>query len=379
MDPVSRRKALQLLAVAPAAASCTNRPVEPGHGAREETMSTPTPDPVLASEPLGFVWKTRDPFLFCVHHDDRYPAGNAQLGPAVSLEGRNLGQDFEPKDGFRMYHGQVVPGFPRHPHRGFETVTVVRTGLLDHADSMGAGARYGGGDVQWLTAGSGIQHAEMFPLLDAQGPNPLELFQIWLNLPSASKMAAPHFSMFWKEHIPQRSLRDAQGKVTTLTVIAGSYHDAAALPPPPNSWAAQTESGVRIWTVKMEAGASFTLPRSDPRVNRTLYLFAGGGLTSGARALPVGQQYALRPELDIPLLNGAVESELLVLEGRPIGEPVAQHGPFVMNTREELMQAYADYRQTEFGGWPFERDYPVHGTTQGRFARHADGRREEPA
>src|SRR4249920_3878863 len=137
------------------------------------------PKAVLETQPLGFPWVTADPFLFCVHHDDAYPAGNDAMGPDPKLlAGRQLGQDFEIRDGFRMYHGEVVPGFPQHPHRGFETVTVVRRGLVDHSDSLGAAARYGRGDVQWLTAGGGIQHAEMFPLLDAKEPNPAELFQI---------------------------------------------------------------------------------------------------------------------------------------------------------------------------------------------------------
>src|ERR1044071_8847106 len=122
-------------------------------------------DVVQSVKPLGFPWETADPFLFCVHHDDAYPAGNERLGPAASLTGRNIGSDFPRRDGFRMCHGDVVPGFPEHPHRGFETVTVVRRGLVDHSDSLGAAARYGQGDVQWLTAGSGIVHAEMFPLL----------------------------------------------------------------------------------------------------------------------------------------------------------------------------------------------------------------------
>ncbi|HTH07632.1 MAG TPA: pirin family protein, partial [Ilumatobacteraceae bacterium] len=137
---------------------------------------------VLETFPLGFQWPTADPFLFCVHHVDRYPSGNPSLGPAASLAGRTLGQDFDGIDGWRMYHGQVVPGFPAHPHRGFETVTYVRSGLIDHSDSLGAAARFGRGDVQWLTAGAGVVHSEMFPLLDRDGPNTLELFQIWLNL-----------------------------------------------------------------------------------------------------------------------------------------------------------------------------------------------------
>jgi len=128
---------------------------------------------VLRTGPLGPPpWETRDPFLFCVHHVDRYPAGNDAQGPATSLAGRALGQDFEGQDGWRMYHGRTVPGFPQHPHRGFETVTVVRHGLVDHSDSMGAAARYGAGDVQWLTAGGGIQHAEMFPLVERARDNP---------------------------------------------------------------------------------------------------------------------------------------------------------------------------------------------------------------
>src|SRR5262249_10311985 len=102
-------------------------------------------DVVLEVDPLYFPWSTVDPFLFCAHHDDAYPVGNEKMGPAASLEGRDLGEDFNPKDGWRMYHGRVVPGFPQHPHRGFETVTVVRRGYVDHSDSLGATARYGQG------------------------------------------------------------------------------------------------------------------------------------------------------------------------------------------------------------------------------------------
>lgn len=108
--------------------------------------------PILKVKPLGFQWETADPFLFCVHHDDRFPRGNDHMGPDASLDGRHIGQDFVIKDGWRMYHGERVPGFPYHPHRGFETITVVRKGMVDHADSMGAAGRYGDGDMQWMTA-----------------------------------------------------------------------------------------------------------------------------------------------------------------------------------------------------------------------------------
>jgi len=168
---------------------------------KSPTMSS---HPIIATKPLGFTWDTVDPFLFCAYHDDAYPVANAQMAPQASLAGRDIGQDFSRKDGWSMYHGRSVPGFPSHPHRGFETVTIVRKGLIDHSDSLGARARFGQGDVQWLTAGQGVVHSEMFPLLNTAAPNPLELFQIWLNLPAANKMATPYFTMFWADRIPAR-------------------------------------------------------------------------------------------------------------------------------------------------------------------------------
>ena len=148
------------------------------------TCQDPTMSVILDRHPLGFPWPTLDPFLFCAHHDDAYPVGRADLGPAVSLEGRDLGMDFSRRDGWSMYHGTRVPGFPRHPHRGFETVTIARRGFVDHSDSLGAKARFGEGDTQWMTAGRGVVHSEMFPLISQAEENPLEIFQIWLNLPA---------------------------------------------------------------------------------------------------------------------------------------------------------------------------------------------------
>ncbi|MBA3541889.1 MAG: pirin family protein, partial [Deltaproteobacteria bacterium] len=216
--------------------------------------------PVRAMFPLGFPWQTSDPFLFCVHHDDAYPAGNDRMGPAASLAGRELGSDFAGKDGWRMYHGEEVPGFPSHPHRGFETVTIVRRGLIDHSDSLGATARFGHGDVQWLTAGKGISHSEMFPLVDRAQPNPVELFQIWLNLPRADKLVEPHFTMLWDHAIPRHVERDAAGRETEVNVIAGRLGDATPLSPPPHSWAARADSDVAIWSIRMAPGAQWTLP-----------------------------------------------------------------------------------------------------------------------
>jgi hypothetical protein len=338
-------------------------------------------DVVQRIDPLGFPWQTSDPFLFCVHHDDRYPAGNEKMGPGASLAGRNLGSDFEGKDGWRMYHGEVVPGFPAHPHRGFETVTIVRRGLIDHSDSLGAAARFGGGDVQWLTAGKGVVHSEMFPLLDRQGPNPLELFQIWLNLPGADKMVEPHFAMLWNEQIPRLTARDGAGRAVEVTAVAGGagLGGLRPPPPPPKSWAARPDSDVAIWTIKMAPGARWTLPPATAGTNRALYFFRGSALGAGGRAIPPYHGAQLRPEAPVPLENGPDESELLLLQGRPIAEPVSQYGPFVMSSREEIQQAMADYQRTQFGGWPWPTDAPVHPREEGRFARHADGRLERAA
>lgn len=275
-----------------------------------------------------------------------------------------------------MYHGEAVPGFPPHPHRGFETVTIVRRGLVDHSDSLGAAARFGHGDVQWLTAGRGIVHSEMFPLVNRDAPNPLELFQIWLNLPRAGKMVEPHFSMLWRDSIPVRAFTDEAGRRSEITVIAGRLGDAIAPAPPPSSWANHPDADVAIWTLRLDPGARLSLPPARPGTNRSLFFFRGRELRIGARAIPAGHAIALRAEAEVAIENGAGEGELLLLQGRPIGEPVVQYGPFVMNSPAEIQQAFSDYRRTRFGGWPWAEEDPVHPRAEGRFARHADGRVE---
>jgi redox-sensitive bicupin YhaK (pirin superfamily) len=234
------------------------------------------------------------------------------------------------------------------------------------------------GDVQWLTAGSGVVHSEMFPLLHGDRPNELELFQIWLNLPARDKLVAPYFTMLWDQDIPRLEQRDADGRAATTTVIAGALDGLTALPPPPNSWAARPEADVAIWSIALAAGASWTVPPArDASTNRTLHQFRGKALEVGGRVLPGPAAIRVHADQATPIraVDGPVE--IMLLQGRPIGEPVAQSGPFVMNTRAELEQAYQEYRRTQFGGWPFPENAPVYPRTRGRFARHADGRVEE--
>ena len=324
-------------------------------------------------EPLGFQWKAIDPFLFCVHHNDKYPKGNNFLGPDHALlKGRQIGQDFILKDGWRMYHGQKVPGFPCHPHRGFETVTIVRKGFVDHSNSMKAAGGYGNGDVQWMNAGRGIQHAEMFPLINNNRENHLELFQIWLNLPKKNKMVEPYFSMLWADTIPNYTHTDNNGKQTTIEIIAGAIDNYKAPSPPPDSWANIAENEVAIWIINMKKGAKWNFPKSNYGINRTIYFYKGTSLTVDDTILPEYHMAELMPNSDILLRANESECSILVLQGKSIGEPVEQYGPFVMNSREEIQQTYAEYQRTQFGGWPWDVTEPTHGI-EGRFARHSNG------
>lgn len=333
---------------------------------------------VGAIKPLGFQWETADPFLFCVHHEDAFPKGNKDMGPAVPLTGRPLGNDFIIKDGFRMYHGKKVPGFPGHPHRGFETITVVRKGLVDHADSVGAAGRYGNGDVQWMTAGKGVQHSEMFPCLHEDRENHLELFQIWLNLPRKSKMVEPHFKMFWKENLGKFQSTDAKGKKTEVEVIAGKLGQVQAPAPPPNSWAADPKNEVAVWNIRLEAGAEWILPPASAVVNRTLYFYQGESIEVAGVKVPRYHSVEVQANQSLRVENGNHISKILLLQGRPINEPVIQYGPFVMNSKEEIQQAFNDFHQTQFGGWPWPKYDQVHDRKEGRFALHADGKKEYP-
>jgi len=230
--------------------------------------------------------------------------------------------------------------------------------------------------VQWMTAGKGVLHSEMFPLIHDDKPNTLEIFQIWLNLPRVSKMVAPHFKMLWREEVPVVERLDAQGRKTTIDVIAGNIHEAQAPSPTPDSWAANQEHAVGVFTIKMEANARWTLPATLADSNRSLYFYEGESITLADQPIANHLLVELHAGQEVVIQNGPQEASLLVLQGRPINEPVVSHGPFVMNSREEIQQAFADYQRTQFGGWPWPEKEQTHSVERGRFALHADGREE---
>ena len=281
--------------------------------------------------------------------------------------------------GWSMYHGSTVPGFPQHPHRGFETVTFMRQGTIDHSDSLGATARFGRGDAQWLTAGRGIVHCEMMPLLDRTAPNPSELFQIWLNLPAARRWSTPTSPCSGGATPPGGGDQDDAGRTVEVTVVAGRFGDAVPLPPPPDSWASQPESEVAIWQARFDPEAQLTLPvTAHSETVRTMYVFAGSVADRRTVAAGAGRGGAHGRTPPVEVTAGSEGAEILILQGRPIGEPVAQYGPFVMNDQAGIEQAFSDYRRTGFGGWPWATDDPVHPADAGRFAVHPDGHTEYP-
>lgn len=321
---------------------------------------------------MEFQLPVKSPFIVCFHHKDQFPKGNGKGEPIHYLKNRRTGEDFDHAAPWRMYYGDKVPGFPVHPHRGFETVTVMIEGFADHFDSKGSKGRYGEGDVQWMTAGAGVQHSEMFPVLSTEKENPMELYQIWLNLPKKSKFAEPDYKMFWNEQIPV-----VEENGTRVRVISGTYKQAEALTPPSASWAFDKENNVRIWLISMEPHAEFTIPKVSSTISRMLYYDEGKEVTLEDRSFTMGQYAELDGNEDIRIKNGTEQSRFLLLEGEPIHEPVAAYGPFVMNTRMEIQEAFAEYEETSFGGWPWDRQDPINPVDAGRFASYRHGEKVE--
>ena len=342
-------------------------------------MSPAPHHPIIRTQPLQSPWPVLDPFLGCERLFNHYPSSQ-QLPPL--LEGRHLGQDFSGKDGFSMYHGALVPGFTERPQLGFDTISLVRSGWLDHADSLGHSARLGAGDVQWLSAGAGLRYAHMFPLLLADQPNPLDVLQISLNQAARAKHASPHVRMLWRSAIPKVLVTDAQGRYTRISVIAGDYRPsqdqalrAAAPRPPVDSWAHQASAQLAIWAISLAPGASYVLPAAAPaqasQLGRMLYFYAGDAVALPNCLLASHSAVQLHAGQPVALRNlGTQTADLLMLQGMPLNEPVARYGPFVLNDEAEVRDAVQEFRRTRSGTWPWGSAGPTHGPLHtGCFAR----------
>lgn len=319
---------------------------------------------IYSLQPIEFRLDLKDPFLFTAHHIDHFPKGNEQLGPTIPSS---------PEKPYQMYYGDVVPGFPEHPHTGFETITLVESGYVDHFDSLGNSGRYAEGDVQWLSTGNGVEHCEMFPLIHAEKENPFELFQIWFNSSPDEKKQDADYKMMWREQIPHVLQTDSNGHQADIRVVSGEFRGTDALSRPPNSWAAAKENKVNIFMIHLEPNAELIIPATTATSTRFAYFYNGPLLYIDAQEIPFKHLVELKPNTEIHLKNSDQPASIMWLEGEPIGAPVAMRGPFVLNSTEELNVAFARYRETHFGPWPWPTPAPVFKREQARFASYQKG------
>ena len=264
--------------------------------------------------------------------------------PARSLFSYNShGRDLSPflmldyAGPYRFEPATQPRGVGQHPHRGFETVTIVYEGEVEHRDSTGAGGRIGPGDVQWMTAASGILHEEFHSHEFTRNGGTLEMVQLWVNLPARDKMAAPGYQTLLNADLPTVQLPDGAG---TVRVIAGDYNG--------HRGPARTFTAIDVWDVRMHQGhsAAFTLPEG-----RTLALVVlkGTVLVNGTEVAREAQMVLLdRAGTDV-VIDAQTDATLLVLSGEPIDEPIVGYGPFVMNTQQEISQAVVDFNSGKFG------------------------------
>ena len=228
-------------------------------------------------------------------------------------------------------------GVGQHPHRGFETVTIVYDGEVEHRDSTGNGGVIGRGDVQWMTAGSGILHEEFHSSEYARRGGPFEMVQLWVNLPKKDKMTAPGYQGIVDAQIPAIALPDGAG---TLRVIAGDFAG--------NAGPARTFSPMNVWDVRLAACKSVALPQPEGWT-AMLVVLAGTVMLNGESVLREKQMATLSTTGTDVVIEANGDAKLLLLAGEPIDEPVVGYGPFVMNSQQEIIQAIADFNSGKFG------------------------------
>ena len=228
-------------------------------------------------------------------------------------------------------------GVGQHPHRGFETVTIVYDGEVEHRDSTGAGGRIGPGDVQWMTAAKGILHEEFHSEAFAREGGALEMVQLWVNLPAKDKMADAGYQTILDRDIPSIPLQDQAG---SLRLIAGEF--AGTQGP------ARTFTPIDVWDLRLNPGKAVTLDLHAGR-NTALVILSGTVQVNGEEVAHQGQLALFEREGDRITLESNDDAKVLLLSGDPIDEPIVGHGPFVMNTEQEIHQAFVDFQSGKFG------------------------------
>ena len=231
-------------------------------------------------------------------------------------------------------------GVGQHPHRGFETVTIVYQGEVEHRDSTGNGGVIGPGDVQWMTAASGILHEEFHSQAFTRKGGALEMVQLWVNLPAKDKMAAPGYQGILDQDIPQVDLAEGAG---TLRVIAGDYTGSKG--------PAHTFTPIDVWDVRLRQGRATTLPIPEGRT-AALVVLHGTVLVNNQEVVREAQMVLLDRAGKDFRVEANSDATLLLLSGEPIDEPIVGHGPFVMNTQGEILQAMQDFNAGRFGQMP---------------------------
>ncbi len=324
-------------------------------------------------------WDTEDPFIFVSHHRDNYPKGNSQQAPPYDMIAwRDLGHDYKKHNGFRMYKGKVVPGFPMHAHWGYETFTLAEEGYVDTFDSEGNQSRFGFGDAQWVTASSKYQHNEMYPLVFQDRPNPNNITQIMINLPLEMKGSLNRVHMLWSDSIKTRRFTDGSGKNTEVILYAGTYENMTVEVPNPDSWTADPGNGVKILQIKMEEGAEYVLKADSPEINRNLYFVSGSHADVNGFAADAGYRMKLTSDADVIIRNGDVPSKFWLLDGKPIKQKMSSFGPVVLENDKAVRAAMNNIREQEFEIWPWNVIDKVQAIEAPRFIRYADGREEYP-
>ncbi|MBP5990128.1 MAG: pirin family protein [Piscinibacter sp.] len=269
---------------------------------------------------------------FPVHGMFDYGAGAAERSPFLLLD-YAAPTRFEPTSTRR--------GVGQHPHRGFETVTIVYDGEVEHRDSTGQGGVIGPGDVQWMTAGAGILHEEFHSADYARRGGPFEMVQLWVNLPAKDKMTPPGYQAILNGDIPVRALNDAAGEAAgQVRVIAGEF-DGARGP-------AHTFTPLNVWDVRVKAGKSVSLAQPEGWTS-LLVVLDGTVQLNGETVLRAAQMATLSAQGREIAIEASGDAKLLLLAGEPIAEPVVGYGPFVMTSEAEIAQAVADFNSGKFG------------------------------